>query len=205
MIVTASALALGRDRASFRTIAALVLASTGLVFVLAGAVGALDVLGAALGLIAAVVYSVYILVSEGVTARVSPLPLAALVCSGAATTLTLGALVAGDLSAGRVSATGFGWLAALAVVSTVGAIGLFFAGLRRVGPTAASILSTLEPVVTVALAFVVFGESLGTTQLAGGALVLAAVLVIRVPAARSGDQPRSVDATRLHMAAGSST
>ena len=42
---------------------------------------------------------------------------------------------------------GAGWLAAIALVSTVGAIGLFFAGLRRVGPTAASILSTLEPVV----------------------------------------------------------
>lgn len=189
VIVTVSAIALGRDRASGRTIAALVLASTGLVLVLAGAAGALDALGAALGLTAAVVYSVYILVSEGITARVAPLPLTALVCSGAATTMTLGALVVGDLAPGRVTATGFGWLAALAVVSTVGAIGLFFAGLRRVGPTAASILSTLEPVVTVALAFVVFGESLGAAQLAGGALVLAAVLVIRVPAARARERP----------------
>ena len=77
-----------------------------------------------------------------------------------------------------MSAAGFGWLAGLAVVSTVGAIGLFFAGLRRVGPSAASILSTLEPVVTVALAFAVFGESLGPVQLAGGALVLLAVLAL---------------------------
>jgi hypothetical protein len=77
---------------------------------------------------------------------------------------------------------GFAWLGGgLALVSTVGAIALFFAGLRRVGPTAASILSTLEPVVTVALAFVVFGESLGTVQLAGGALVLMAVLAMRAP------------------------
>ena len=74
---------------------------------------------------------------------------------------------------GEREPTGFAWLGGLAVVSTVGAIGLFFAGLRRVGPTAASILSTLEPVVTVALAFVAFGESLGPAQLAGGALVLA--------------------------------
>ena len=79
-----------------------------------------------------------------------------------------------------MSASGFGWLAGLAVVSTVGAIVLFFAGLRRVGPTAASILSTFEPVVTVALAFVAFGESLGLAQLAGGALVLLAVLAVRV-------------------------
>ena len=81
-----------------------------------------------------------------------------------------------------MSATGFAWLAGLALVSTVGAVALFFAGLRRVGPTAASILSTLEPVVTVALAFAVFGESLGPAQLAGGALVLLAVLAVRAPA-----------------------
>ena len=34
---------------------------------------------------------------------------------------------------------------------------------------------------TVALAFVVFGESLGGAQLAGGALVLGAVLAVRTP------------------------
>jgi drug/metabolite transporter (DMT)-like permease len=39
-------------------------------------------------------------------------------------------------------------------------------------------------VVTVALAFAVFGESLGPAQLAGGALVLAAVLTVRTPQRR---------------------
>ena len=60
-----------------------------------------------------------------------------------------------------MSPAGFGWLLALACISTVAAVVLFFAGLRRVGPSAASILSTLEPVVTVALAFAVFGEIAG--------------------------------------------
>jgi drug/metabolite transporter (DMT)-like permease len=170
-----------RERASLRTALALVLASGGLVLVLAGAAaGALDPLGTVLGLGAAVVYTAYILTSEGVAARLAPLALSALVCTGAAVTLTLGALAAGDLDPAGVSAAGIGWLAALAVVSTVGAIGLFFAGLRRVGPTAASILSTLEPVVTVALAFAAFGDTLAGPQLAGGALVLAAVLAVRI-------------------------
>ena len=146
--------------------------------------GALDPLGTGLALGAAVVYSTYILVSTGVSARVGPLALGTLVCTGAACSLTLGSLVSGDLDPGAVSATGFGWLGGLAVVSTVAAIGLFFAGLRLVGPTAASILSTLEPVVAVALAFAVFGESLGPAQLAGGALVLLAVLVVRAPQRR---------------------
>jgi drug/metabolite transporter (DMT)-like permease len=182
-IVAVAAIALGRERANRRTAVALVLASTGLVLVLAGArQGALDPIGTGLGLAAAVVYSTYILASEGVAARIGPLALSTLVCSGAATTLTLAGVARGDLAPASLSAPGFGWLAGIAVVSTVGAIGLFFAGLQRVGPTAASILSTLEPVVTVVLAFLVFGESLGPVPLAGGVLVLVAVLAIRAPA-----------------------
>jgi drug/metabolite transporter (DMT)-like permease len=183
VLVTVAAVALGREVAGPRTAAALALASAGLVLVLAGAAGgALDPLGTALGLGAAVIYSAYILVSEGVAARLGALALSTLVCTGAAVTLTAGALAGGGLDPGAVTAAGFGWLAALALVSTVGAIALFFAGLRRVGPAAASILSTLEPVVTVALAFAVFGESLGPAQLAGGLLVLSAVVVVRAPA-----------------------
>jgi drug/metabolite transporter (DMT)-like permease len=70
------------------------------------------------------------------------------------------------------------------VVSTVASISLFFAGLPRVGPTTASILATVEPLVTVLLAFLVFGETLGPAQLAGGALVLGAVLVLQMPRVR---------------------
>lgn len=182
-MVTVAAIALGRERASLRTAVALALASSGLVLVLAGAgAGALDPVGTALGLLSAVVYSAYILGSEAVLARVGPLALSTLVCTGAAVTLTLGALAGGSLDLGSVSPAGYGWLAGIAVVSTVAAVGLFFAGLERVGPSAAAILSTLEPVVTVALAFVVFAEALSPVQLAGGVLVLGAVLSVSAPA-----------------------
>jgi drug/metabolite transporter (DMT)-like permease len=185
VMVTVAAIALGREAPSRRTGGALALSLIGLALVLAGAAaGALDGLGVALGLGAAVVYSAYILVSEGVAARVGPLLLSTLVCTGAAVTLTLAGLATADLNLGAVSPAGFGWLAALAVISTVGAVSLFFAGLKREGPSTASILSTLEPVVAVALAFAVFGESLGAAQLLGAALVLAAVLAVRAPQRR---------------------
>jgi drug/metabolite transporter (DMT)-like permease len=100
------------------------------------------------------------------------------VCTGAAVSLTGGSAALGELRPGDVTLAGWGWLAGIALVSTVAAVSLFFAGLKRVGPTTASILSTVEPVVTVVLAFVVFGELLGTLQLLGGALVLTAVLVL---------------------------
>jgi drug/metabolite transporter (DMT)-like permease len=74
----------------------------------------------------------------------------------------------------------------------VGAILTFFAGLARVGPSAAAILSVFEPVVTVALAAAAFGESLAPVQFAGGALVLAAVVVMQWPVRRAS--PRLCDA-----------
>ena len=182
VIVTVAAVALGRDRFSGRTVAALVLASAGLVLVLAGAsAGSLDPVGTALGLGTAVIYSVYILVSEGVVDRMSPLLLSTLVATGAAGTLAISGVVTGGLRPADVTAEGYGWLVGIAVVSTVIAISLFFAGLERVGPSAASILSTVEPVVTVGLAFAVFGEQLGSVQLVGGLLVLGAVVAVRVP------------------------
>src|SRR5215218_8714857 len=55
--------ALGRERASLRRVAALLVASAGAALVLAGAAsGSVDALGAAMGFGAAVAYSVYILV-----------------------------------------------------------------------------------------------------------------------------------------------
>jgi drug/metabolite transporter (DMT)-like permease len=178
-IVAVAAIALGRERADARRLTALALALGGLALVVGGgAAGGVDPLGAALGLGAAVVYSTYILVSEGVARRVPPRVLAALVCSGAAVSLTIGAAVTGQLRPGAVTAAGWGWLACIAVVCTVAAVGLFFAGLARVGPTTASILATLEPLVTVLLAFLFFGEMFGATQLAGGAVMLAGVLAL---------------------------
>jgi drug/metabolite transporter (DMT)-like permease len=135
-----------------------------------------------LALIAAVVYSTYLLTSEGLVGRVGPLTLSALVCTGAAATLTIADVVDGDLDLGSVRPAGYAWLAAIAVVSTVVSVGLLFAGIRRVGPTAASILSTTEPLVTVLLAFLAFGESLGAVQLLGGALVLGAAVLLSLRA-----------------------
>jgi len=181
VMVALAAAALGRERLTRRVVAALAAACAGGVFVLGGAPsGALDPLGTALGLTAAVVYSAYILTSSGVSARLDPLLLSALVVTGAAFTLTVAGVATGDLDPGAVSPGGYGWLGAIAVVSTVGAITLFFAGLGRVGPTTASIVSTFEPVTAIGLAAAVFGESLSATQLGGAALVLGAVVVLGV-------------------------
>ncbi len=184
VFVTVAALALGRATASMRTTAALVIASTGLALVLlAAGTGAFDVLGALLSIGAAVTYTTYILVSDRIVGEVEPFALALLVLTGAAASFTVAGLVTGSLDL-ALSGEAWLWLLLIALVSTVVAVSAFFAGLRRVGPSEAAILSTFEPPVTVALAFVALGERLTPAQLAGGVLVLAAVVLLQLPAGR---------------------
>jgi drug/metabolite transporter (DMT)-like permease len=68
------------------------------------------------------------------------------------------------------------------VVSSALPMVTFFAGMARVGPSTASILSTFEPVVTVTLAYLVFSERLTLVQLGGATLVLGAALLLAAPA-----------------------
>lgn len=180
-LVTLGAFALGRERPDRRRLLALAAASAGLVLVLAGAgTGALDPLGVALALGAAIGYSAYILGAEGLSDRVDPWLMGALVITGAAVSLVVAGLVTGAIDLGFGAA---GWLivAAMALISTVMAISCFFAGIERIGGSRASIVSTVEPPATLLLAFLIFGEQLGAVQLLGGALVLAAIVVLHAP------------------------
>lgn len=193
-IVLASAVLLGRERASRRRVLALVLASGGVVLVLAGgAPGSIDPVGAALALGAAVAYAVFILAADTLSHALDPRALSALVCAGAAGAFALQGLVSGSLSF-SFGLAGWGWILALTLVSTVVAMTAFLGGMQRVGPSRASILSTLEPPVTVALAFLVFGDRLGPLQLAGGASVLAAIVVMQVRIASRRRVPAALPA-----------
>ncbi|WP_255522659.1 MULTISPECIES: DMT family transporter [unclassified Blastococcus] len=189
-LVTLAAALLGRERLTPPRAAALAVASCGTLLVLLGAGGVpVDVAGVTMAFGCAVTYTAYILVADGVVHRVPPVVLSALVMSGAAVALALRALVSGGIDLGFGPA-GWFWIGCIAVVCTVVAMLTFFAGLRRVGPSGAAILSTLEPVVTAALAAVALGEVLTPLQAGGGLLVLASVAVLQLrPRRRAGSGP----------------
>lgn len=190
--VTVAALALGQAAASVRIVSALVVASVGLVLVLlAAGTGAFDLAGALLALGASLTYTTYILVSDRIVGETDPFALALLVLTGATASFAVAGGVTGSLDL-ALSGEAWLWLVLIALVSTVVAVAAFFAGLRRVGPSEAAILSTFEPPVTVALAYLALGERLEPAQLAGGALVLAAVVVLQLPARRAA--PRLAEA-----------
>jgi drug/metabolite transporter (DMT)-like permease len=188
--VTLAAIALRRVEPSLRTSVALAMASFGVVLVLlAAGAGAFDATGALLALGASLAYTTYILVSDGVVGSVDPLALSALVLAGATASFAVAGLATGSLDL-ALGADAWLWLVLIALVSTVLPVSTFFAGLRRVGPSEAAILSTFEPPITVVLAFLVLGETLTPAQLAGGTLVLAAVIVLQWPARRTRARAR---------------
>jgi drug/metabolite transporter (DMT)-like permease len=55
---------------------------------------------------------------------------------------------------------------------------LFFVGLRRVGPSDASIVMNLEPVLTVVFSVILLGESFGWAQAAGGGIIIGGLYIL---------------------------
>ncbi|MEO8487032.1 MAG: DMT family transporter [Betaproteobacteria bacterium] len=170
----------GHERLARTTIVALAIALAGTALTvgpaLAGGSQATHPAGIAFGVLAAMIYAIYIVVSTGVASRVDPLAMATVVIASAAVLFASVALFRGP----AWPATATGWIAvtAIAIVSTVAAITWYFAGLKRIGPTRASTLSTVEPAVTVALAAIFLGERIAVVQYAGGALILVAVVML---------------------------
>jgi drug/metabolite transporter (DMT)-like permease len=133
-------------------------------------------LGVLFGVLAAVIYACYILTGSRLPRDVTPTASAAVVTTSAAVVYGVAAMIRGV----RWPATAGGWLAvaAIAVVSTAMAIAFFLEGLERLGPVRASVYSTLEPVFTLVLASSLLGERAAPLSLAGGALILGAVLIL---------------------------
>ena len=178
-IVVAGAVLLRRERASKRRVAALVVALAGVALVLAGGVGgAMDPIGIALALAAAVIYASYVLVSDRLLGTTEPLVLATMLCAGAATAFALGGTATGSLAVGLPSRTLL-LIAAIALVATVLPIAAFLGGVRRLGPSRATILGTVEPPLTIGLSALVFGERLSPVQLLGAMLVVSGVVIVQ--------------------------
>lgn len=174
-IVAVLAAVVLKQRLTRVKVAAVVLALLGTALVI-GQLGGGTPLGIALGLLSAVAYAIYILISSQLTPRAGAIPATTVVVLAAAAVLSTIMVVRGPQF--PTSPAGWAAIAGLAVVSTVIAIGTFFAGLERIGPAEASTISTIEPVVTVALAAVILGETVAPIQLLGGILILGAVIVL---------------------------
>jgi drug/metabolite transporter (DMT)-like permease len=135
-----------------------------------------SMLGILLGIVAAVDYAIYILLGSRIVRRSSPIGSTTVIITSTAGVYAV--IVA--LRGVTYPTASTGWIAiiAIALISTVLAFVTFFAGLKRIGPTSASTLSTFEPIVAVVLAAIVLGETISPIQIFGGILILSAVVLL---------------------------
>jgi len=177
--VTLASAFLGRQRLTLLKAVAVAASLAGIMLTVSDGLAGTPA-GIAYGAGAALIYTGYILVGEQVTRRTGAISAATVIMLAAAAIFGAALLFNGGSWPG--SPLGWGAVAGIAILATVVPMVGFFAGMQRLGATDAATLSTLEPVVTLLLAALFLGESLGAVELAGASLVLAAVVVL----ARSG-------------------
>ncbi len=182
---------LGRERATPMRIAALGIASVGVVLVLASGLDLAsgqvpDLLGVLLALTAAACQVVFVTVSRH-GYRTIP--------ADAATAIILLVSVLGGLALAFAVGQTAGLVAPLAspdtwlfiVIAGVISAGLssvlFITAIRSIGGTRTGILMLIEPVVGVALAGLWLNETLAPIQAVGGALVLAGAVILQLSSA----------------------
>ncbi len=132
--------------------------------------------GILLSISAAAIYSVYIIVGTQVMQQVSAIQSSAVIFLSAGVMSSLLMVVNGA----HLPQAARGWvvIGVIVIIATVIPVVTFLAGLKRIGASNAAMFSTLEPVVTVLLAALLLGEILKPITLLGGALILAAVLIL---------------------------
>lgn len=164
-----------RHTPSVRMAACLIVAVLGTALT-AGQISTGSGLGVALMFGASIWYTGYILISSKITGQSGAFVSLTYVMVGAAVShLLLLALLRPSLPQDTT-----GWLAvfAAAIVSTVIAMGFFFAGVSRIGPGEAAVFSTIEPVVSIAVGVYALDENLTTTRIIGALCVLVSVAVL---------------------------
>jgi drug/metabolite transporter (DMT)-like permease len=182
VLVTVGAFVFLHEKITWLKIAALGLALAGAVLTISanGGLASLQARGilpgVLLGLLAAVIGAVYVLVGSNVLRAAPAIPATTIVITSTAAAYTVIGAVQGFTFPSTWN--GYAAILALATISTVFAIGTFMAGLQRVGPANASTLGVLEPASAVALAALILGETLVPGQIIGGVMIAVAVVLV---------------------------
>jgi drug/metabolite transporter (DMT)-like permease len=173
------------DRLDALRWAALGISLIGMALVVAGAgsLGEVDGLGIGLAFVAALAQVFYVLAARHGFARIPGPQAAALTMLGAAGLyLVIGVALGSIGSLGQPLASS----AAALPVLLAGVVGAgiptlaFILGIRRLGAPRAAILATLEPIIGVGLAAWLLAEQPAPIQVAGGALILAAAVILQL-------------------------
>ncbi len=193
-IVAVLSIRFGAGLSGRRPWVALGIVTGGVALTLGGIETRAEPLGLVLALASPCLYSVYILMAArtagerrgetandrtgGEGAETRPAVASALMLSGTFAVIAVLATAMGEpVLPAAVPAGAWVGLVGIAVLSTALAVSAFYAATARIGAAQAALVSTVEPVYTISIAMLAFGERLAPLQLLGGAFVIGGVIL----------------------------
>lgn len=183
-----------RRRPQTSRLAAIALAMAG-VWLCAGRIGGtVDATGAGLAVLSGLWYAAFLIWMHHLTPGIPGAVSGAYIITGAALSFGTASLLLGGGLLWPRTAAAWGSMAGLVLSSTVFGFVLFLAGLKRVGPQVASVLSTFEPLGTLLLAALLLDERLRPLQWAGAALIIGAAFVLASTGPAEEDRVGPADA-----------
>lgn len=146
-------------------------------------------IGFALAIAAAMIYSIYITVNGKYLHNVNGIQSIVVIFGASTFVLSIVFFFSGPQFEFSVE----GWMIILAcvVISTIIPSITFLEGLKRIGAIQASLLSTIEPLVTVLLSYLFFLEELSSRALIGGGLILGTVIMLNLIQLRRTQVPQN--------------
>lgn len=156
---------------------AILLCLLGMCLVLGTTFQEINYYGVFLAVASSIGYAIHIILMNRTVNKLPPLITTAFVILFTAVSQLLFGVASNSLRL-DISTEAWGAIVALCLFSTILPLLTFFLGLQMVGSTNASILSSIEPIVTILLSAMLFGESFTLLQFAGIAAVLVGALLV---------------------------
>lgn len=178
VVIVLAAIFLG-ERLSRQRVLATVLAISGCGLIVGFDGQRAEPLGLLLILIAVAFVAIYILWGKTLLGNVPAHGAAAVSLLATGAVASLAAAVLGGLALGG-GARGAMLVGLMGVIATAVPVTLLLVGIRDIGAGQAAVFATVEPLLTLLLAALVLGERISLLQYAGGAVLLSAVLWLRL-------------------------
>lgn len=185
VMVNALSIVIFKEKLNPKQVIALCIALTGSIVIMWAPGIYINWYGVLLAFLGAVSYAAYImLLGSRLTEGMDSITTTTYIASSAALSFVVLGFLTNTPAIADLSVKGWGAILFIAIFSTVVAIITFYLGVKEVGASKASILSTFEPVVTVSLGVLVLGEVISFLQFAGAVMIICAVLIVNT--AKSG-------------------
>ncbi|MBU3126072.1 MULTISPECIES: DMT family transporter [Clostridium] len=177
-IVTLFSYVFYKEKMYPRKIISLIISTIGIYILIDRGSASFNLIGIILAGIAAVMYSLYVLGASHKEFRViNSYVLTFYISCASAAFMFMAAITTGNFDM-HISFYALVAILLLSLISTAVALMAFLEGVRIIGPSKASIFSTIEPIVALTLGIIVLGESISVRIIIGSIMIVSSVVIL---------------------------